>query len=90
MSQCFHFEIMLRASWRIDFATATWEQVTDDFAYQAAGADSLPSCRVSQGFTFGTTTTTTTIPGETTTTTTTVVSGVRTIFTKFNLFNQSV
>ena len=76
--------------WRIDFATATWEQVTDDFAYQAAGADSLPSCRVSQGFTFGTTTTTTTIPGETTTTTTTVVSGARTIFTKFNLFNQSV
>ena len=27
--------------WRIDFATATWEAVTDDFAYQAAGADSL-------------------------------------------------
>ena len=37
-----------------------------------------------------TTTTTTTQPGQTTTTTTTVVSGVRTIFTKFNLFNQSV
>jgi len=57
----------------------------------AGGAGTVPACRITDGFVPSpvSTTTTTTDPN-TTTTTTTTVPGVRTIFTKFNLFNQSV
>ncbi len=77
--------------WKINLQTHVWEQLPDTTpSAHGGGGGSLPSCRTNNGFTpLGTTTTTTTDPN-TTTTTTTSVPGVRTIFTKFNLFNQSV
>ena len=72
------------ALWRVNLQTQVWEEVSDESAYRGGSSGSLPLCRTNDGFAIiGTTTTTTTDPN-TTTTTTTVVSGVRTIFTKFN------
>lgn len=70
---------------------AAQEMNTDTGTFAVWGLSTLNQCSNGvTGMISDTTTTTTTQPGETTTTTTTAVPGVRTIFTKFNLFNQSV
>lgn len=70
---------------------AAQENNTATGTFAVYGLTTLNECsNGATGMIPATTTTTTTQPGQTTTTTTTVVSGVRTIFTKFNLFNQSV
>tara|TARA_R100000742_G_C4279658_1_gene105066 strand:+ start:4651 stop:7698 length:3048 start_codon:yes stop_codon:yes gene_type:complete len=86
----------LTGVWRLDVETQEWTKLDNppsNMGFPTNGPGdfaSTPECRISDGLVFGGTTTTTTTDPNTTTTTTTAVPGVRTIFTKFNLFNQSV
>ena len=75
--------------WKVSFDTLEWSIAESDDSYNGGSSGSKPDCRISDGFNFSnTTTTTTTVPGETTTTTTTVTPGIRTIFTKFEGFDN--
>ncbi len=62
--------------WSVNFNTNYWSIVSSDSDYFGGSSGSLPSCRITNGFTL--------FPPPTTTTTTTATVGINTIWTRFD------